>query len=429
LYREAQQVFPSGVTHDNRYFQPFPVAVARAEGAYKWDVDGYRYIDYGVGHGALLLGHGHKAIVAAVTQQLERGTHYAASHELELRWAQLVQRLIPSAERVKFVNSGTEATHMAIRLARAFTGRTKVLKFAGHFHGWHDAVTIGVDQPYDVPTSVGVPEETLRTVEVCRQGDEVAVAQALDRREIAAVILEPTGGSWGTLPLDPSFLHTLRRQTRATETLLIFDEVITGFRCSPGGAQAAFGVTPDITTLAKILAGGLPGGAVGGRSDVMELLSFRDEPGWNRRKRVAHPGTFNGNPLSAAAGVAALGIVETGAPHAYVHALGTRLRASLNGVAKEFDLAGCVYGDFSMFHILPARARLHSGPHGGLEPGKIKDAKPGLDSRLRMAMLTQGVDMSGGGMLTTAHSDTDLDQTADAFRWSLRQLEREGWLA
>ncbi len=189
LYEEARGVFSGGVTHDNRYLRPFPIFVDRAEGAHKWDVDGHRYVDYGVGHGALLLGHGHPDVVAAVEGQIRKGTHYAASHELELRWGQLVQRLIPSAERVKFVSSGTEATHMAIRLARGFTGRTKILKFAGHFHGWHDAVTIGVEQPYDVPTSIGVPDETLSTVVVCPQGDAEALERLLAPRDIAAVLV------------------------------------------------------------------------------------------------------------------------------------------------------------------------------------------------------------------------------------------------
>lgn len=429
LYDEARHVFPSGITHDNRYLRPFPVVIDRAVGAYKWDVDGHRYIDYGVGHGALLLGHGHPAVVDAVTEQMRRGTHFAASHELELRWGQLVQRLVPSAELVKFVSSGTEATQMAIRLARAFTGRTTVLKFAGHFHGWHDAVTIGVDLPYELPTSTGIPDETLSTVAVCQQGDIATVNRLLGTRDVAAVILEPTGASWGTLPLDPQFLTDLRTATSATGTLLIFDEVVTGFRCSPGGVQAAFDIRPDVTTLAKVLAGGLPGGAVAGRADVLDLLSFRDSADWNRRRRIAHPGTFNGNPLSAAAGVAALSIVERGTLHPHIDALAARLRAEMNRAAAPFGLEGSVYGTFSMFHILPAREALHAGPDGGLAPGKLKDVRPGLDGQLRLAMLTQGVDLLGaGGLLTAAHTEQDVQETVAAFAASLSLLRGAGWL-
>src|SRR5262249_40261311 len=188
LYEEAVQVFPSGVTHDNRYLQPFPIYCRRAEGAYKWDVDGHRYIDYLVGHGALLLGHSHPDVVRAVAEQLPLGTHFGASHELEVRWGQLVQRLVPSAERGKFVAAGTEATHLAIRLARSFSGRATVVKFEGHFHGWHDYMTAAVDPPYDVPSSSGVPDEVLATMRVLRP-DLEQVERALAQDDVAAVIL------------------------------------------------------------------------------------------------------------------------------------------------------------------------------------------------------------------------------------------------
>ncbi len=211
--------------------------------------------------------------------------------------------------------------------------------------------------------------------------------------------------------------------------MLIFDEVITGFRCSPGGAQAYFDVTPDMTTLAKVLAGGLPGGAVAGRADIMDLLSFHAEPQKNRRQRIAHPGTFNGNPLSAAAGIAALSIIERAEVHPYVNMLGARLRHELNRAAAPFGLDGCVYGTFSMVHILPVRAALHAGPDGGFLPGKSNDARPGLSARLRLAMLVHGIDLSGGGgMLSSAHTELDLEQTAEAFAKSLAILEAEGWL-
>ncbi|MGH2352100.1 MAG: aspartate aminotransferase family protein, partial [Chloroflexota bacterium] len=236
LYDEALGVFPSGITHDNRYLQPFPIYCQRAEGAYKWDVDSHRYVDYLVGHGALLLGHSHPDVVQAVTEQMARGTHYGASHELEIRWGQLVQRLIPSAERVKFVASGTEATHLALRLARSFTGKDVVVKFEGHFHGWHDYMTAAVDPPYEIPSSSGVPADVLSTMRVLPT-DLAHVEEALAAGEVAAVILEPTGAAWGTVPVDEPFLHGLRDLTRDQGVPLIFDEVITGFRCAPGGAQ------------------------------------------------------------------------------------------------------------------------------------------------------------------------------------------------
>lgn len=422
LYREALGVFPSGVTHDNRYLQPFPIYCDRAEGAYKWDLDGHRYVDYVGGHGALLLGHSHPPIVRAVQEQMPRGTHFGASHQLEIRWGQLVQRLIPSAERVKFTASGTEATHLAIRLARAFSGKTGIVKFEGHFHGWHDYATAAVDPPYDIPSSSGVPAEALSTMRVLPH-DLSAVEVALHSGEIAAVILEPTGAGWGTIPVDGTFLRGLRDLTAAKGVVLIFDEVITGFRCSPGGAQTAYGITPDMTTMAKILAGGLPGGAVAGRADIMSLLEFDgNRPGWNRGGRIAHPGTFNANPLSAAAGIACLEIVAEGEVHSHVNRLAEQLRAGLNEVARPYDLEGCAYGTFSMFHIVLNRDLLKAP--GGPRYAKAKDA---VGAKLRRAMLVQGVDLMGaGGMLSVAHTESDVAHTVQAFSNALAALRHEG---
>ena len=423
LYQKALDVFPSGVTHDNRFLRPFPIYCDRAEGAYKWDVDGHRHVDYPVGHGALLLGHSHPSVVRAVQEQMPRGTHLGASHELEIRWGELVQRLIPSADLVRFVASGTEATQMAIRLARSFTGKTQIVKFEGHFHGWHDYMTAAVDPPYDVPESSGVPEAVLRTMRVVPPALG-AVEQALDEGDAAAVILEPTGASWGTIPLDAEFCRGLRNLTRQKGVLLIFDEVITGFRCAPGGAQEAFGITPDLTTMAKILAGGLPGGAVAGRRDVMELLEIRDSAGWNRGRRIAHQGTYNANPVSAAAGIAALEMVAQAEVHQHVNRLAERLRAGMNESARRVGLDGCVYGTFSMFHACLDRTLLAA--EGGPRYGKRADARIG---KLQRALLVQGVHFMGaGGMLSSAHTDQDVDRTVEAFGNALAALDREGVL-
>jgi glutamate-1-semialdehyde 2,1-aminomutase len=426
LYEEASAVFPSGVTHDTRFLQPFPIYCTHGEGAHKWDVDGHEYVDYIGGHGALLLGHSHPAVVKAVQEQMPRGTHLGSGHALEVRWGQLVQELIPSAERVKFTASGTEATHLAIRIARAATGKTAIVKFEGHFHGWHDYATAAVEPPYDVPTSSGVPAEALATMRVVPT-DLAAVEAALAQDDVAAVIVEPTGGSWGTLPVDAAFCRALRDLTQRKGVLLIFDEVITGFRCSPGGAQAAYGITPDLTTLAKILAGGLPGGAVAGRADLLGILEFDGaRPGWNRGGRIAHPGTFNGNPLSAAAGIACLEIVAKGEVHRHVNALAEQLRARLNDAARPFGLDGCAYGTFSMFHVSLDRALLPTTPGAARTYAKSKGA---ADAKLRRAMLVQNVDLMGtGGMLSIAHTEEDVARTATAFHHALTALAKEGVL-
>src|SRR5262245_32058384 len=248
LYERARRVIPGGITHDGRHLAPFPVYVERAQGSRKWDVDGHEYVDYWMGHGALFLGHCHPAVVKAIQQQAALGTHLGAGHELEVRWAQLVPRLIPSAEMVRFTMSGTESTHLAMRIARAYTGRSKVLKFQGHFHGWHDGVVLAVDPPYDVPWSAGVPESTLDQVLLCPPNDIKAVEVALQRGDVAAVILEPAGGGSSTIPTIPGYLQELRSLTERHGVVLIFDEVISGFRYSPGGAQAYFGVTPAMPT-------------------------------------------------------------------------------------------------------------------------------------------------------------------------------------
>ncbi|MDE0042934.1 MAG: aminotransferase class III-fold pyridoxal phosphate-dependent enzyme, partial [Candidatus Poribacteria bacterium] len=246
LVRQAGQIFPDGVTHDSRHADPFPIYIDRAEGSKKWGVDGKEFIDYWAGHGALLLGHGHPAIVNAVKRQMERGTHYGACHPLELEWAGLVKDLISSAERVRFVSSGTEATLMGLRLSRTFTGKNKLLKFAGHFHGWHDFVIQDAQPPFGKAVP-GIPAEVLDTTVICPPNNIAAVERCLQTdSDIACIILEPTGGSSGTIPTKGEFLRQLREVTHHYGVVLLFDEVVTGFRVAPGGAQGYYGVTPDL---------------------------------------------------------------------------------------------------------------------------------------------------------------------------------------
>src|SRR2546428_6476211 len=302
LYERAGRPFPDAVTHDNRRMQPFPLYVDRADGAYRWDVDGNRCVDYGMGHGALLLGHNPRHVSDAVREQALRGTHYGACHAKEVEWGEWVCRLVPSAERVRFTASGTEATHMAVRLARAFTGKRHVVKFAGHFHGWHEGLEIGVRPPYEAEPEAGQLPEVVDRVSVLPPNDIVAVRARLAKGDVAAVIIEPTGGHFGSVPTPASFVAALREETKRAGALLIFDEVVTGFRVAPGGAQEKLGVRPDLTSMAKILCGGLPGGACAGREDVMSYLATKSDPAENRRAKIAHAGTFNANPLSAAAG-------------------------------------------------------------------------------------------------------------------------------
>ncbi|HEY7805730.1 MAG TPA: aminotransferase class III-fold pyridoxal phosphate-dependent enzyme, partial [Croceibacterium sp.] len=266
LAKAAAGLFPSGITHDARHLDPYSVYVERAQGPHKWDVDGNRYIDFSGGHGALLLGHRHPAVTAATEAAMAGGTHFGACHPAEVAWGQAVQRLVPAAERIRFTSSGTEATLMALRLARAHTGRSGLIRFRGHFHGWHDHMTSGYSNHFDGSATPGVLAGIAQRTVLLDPGEIAQVRAALAADDdIAAVILEPTGSSFGQVPIRPEFLHELRKLTEAHGVLLIFDEVVTGFRVSRGGAQVAFDIRPDLSSFAKILAGGLPGGAVAGR--------------------------------------------------------------------------------------------------------------------------------------------------------------------
>ena len=419
LYERARAVIPGGVTHDGRHLVPFPVYVERAQGSKKRDVDGHEYVDYWMGHGALFLGHCHPAVVKAIQSQAALGTHLGACHELEVRWAELVCQLVPSAEMVRFTMSGTEATHLAMRIARAYTGRFKIVKFHGHFHGWHDGVVAAVNPPFDVPMSAGVPASTLEQLLLCPPNDIKAVDGLLQRGDVAAVILEPAGGQSGSTPTIPGYLQELRRLTERHGVVLIFDEVITGFRYAPGGAQAYFGVTPDLTTLAKIVAGGLPGAAVCGKRPLMATMAHRGDPIWDRSQRVAQNGTFNSNPVCAAAAIATLEIVSDGALHARANKLGDELRARLAEAMKRAGAPGTAFGEASIFHVSfegkPGLAGFDSPRRGDLY------------HLLRCALLNNGIDSSNyHGWISAVHTEPDIERTVRGYEQALAAMAADG---
>ena len=419
LYERARRAIPGGVTHDIRHLVPFPIYVERAAGPRKWDVDGHEYVDYWMGHGSLFLGHCHPTVVKAIQEQAARGTHLGASHELEVRWAELVCQLVPSAEMVRFTMSGTEATHLALRIARAFTGRPRVVKFHGHFHGWHDGVVAGVSPPFEVPISAGVPAATLDQVLLCPFNDIKAAETLLERGDVAAVILEPAGGSSGTTPTIPGYLEELRALTTRHHVVLIFDEVITGFRYAPGGAQQYYNVKPDLTTLAKIVAGGLPGGAVCGKRELMSMLAHRGDPAWDRSERVAHAGTFNANPVSAAAAIATLEIVADGALQARANKTGEELRRGISEAMKKAGAPGTVYGEASIVH-----------PSFEGKPGLAGFDRPrrgDLAQLLRCALINEGVDCAMyHGWVSAVHGAREVAQTIAAYERAFEAMAREG---
>jgi glutamate-1-semialdehyde 2,1-aminomutase len=419
LYERARGVIPGGITHDGRHLKPFPIYIERAQGPLKWDVDGHEYVDYWMGHGALFLGHCHPTVVKAIQQQAARGTHLGACHELEVRWAELITKLMPSAEMVRFTMSGTEATHLALRIARAYTRRPKVVKLQGHFHGWHDGVVAAVNPPFEVPMSAGVPAAILDQLLLCPPNDSKAVEMLLGRGDVAAVILEPAGGQSGTTPTIPGYLQELRSLCTRHGVVLIFDEVITGFRYAPGGAQAYFGVTPDMTTLAKIVAGGLPGAAVVGKSHLMSMMAHRGDPAWDRSERVAQNGTFNSNPVCAAAAIATLELVSDGSLHARANKLGDELRAGLGEAMKRARVPGTCFGEASIFHVsFEGRPGL-----AGFDRPRRED----LYHRLRCALLNNGVDCAlHHGWISAVHSEADIDRTVAAYERAFAAMGADG---
>ncbi len=412
-HERALRLFPSGLTHDARRQDPFPPCVTRAEGAYKWDVDGHRIVDYVTGHGALVAGHSHPAVVEAMRRQAGLGLHLGASSALQADWAERIVALVPSAERVRFTSSGTEATLLALRVARGFTRRNRVLKLAGHFHGWHDDATPGVALPVDTAAPLGSPPNPdLGVVDPFAEG---ALERELERGDVACVILEPTGAAWGAVPLPPERVASIAAAARANGTLVVFDEVVTGFRWSPGGAQAVIGVTPDLTSLAKVVAGGLAGGALTGRADVMEVLAFRDgEP------KVEHPGTHNAHPLAAAAGIATLDLLADGSRLAGANAVAGELRAALCAAFEQRSTPGYAYGQASTFCLIFGERTD--------DPVTLKRGVPEpLLSALQCAMLLEGVHLFHGcGLLSIAHGADEVELTAGALARSLERLQDEG---
>ncbi len=424
-YDESTTLFPGGVTHDTRYALPFPLFMTHGIGPRKWDVDGNEYIDYVSGHGALLLGHSRPEIAEAVAAQILRGTHLGASTDEELRWARAIKVLIPSIEKLRFHSSGTEATLMAMRLARAYTGKEKVIKLQDHFHGWHDYAMAGSDR-----AAPGIPAASWGSMIIVPPGDLNAVEDALNKdSDVAALILEPTGAHYGQLPFDtPNYLKGLRELTAQLGVVLIFDEVVTGFRASSGGAQVRYGIDPDLTTLAKIVAGALPGGAVGGKAEIIDMIAHRGDPEWDNAHRVYHPGTFNGNPLSAVAGATCLEMIASQPINQQADAMAARLKVGLNDIFGKMEMAGHAHGIASMIHVVMADCgcdrELCTMPHSQI---KEVTASPTVTA-LKRGLQNLGVDVMGRDsfLVSATHTEQDVDQTLAAFETTLAAIRAEG---
>ncbi len=428
LYGRAQQLLAGGVGHDLRHNAVAPTYIDHALGARKWDVDGNEYIDYGMANAALLVGHAHPVVLDAVREVIGRGLHFGNDHPAMIDWAQLIHELVPSAEKIRFTSSGSEAAMLALRLARAFTGREQVLRLEGHFSGWHDAVGRGAAAPFDAPVSLGIPRDTIKLVVVVPAEVARVEAELRDNRDVAALMIEPSGGSWGTVPLTIEFNHQLRELTKRYGVPLIYDEVITGFRYSPGGYQRLAGITPDLTVLGKVVTGGLPGAAVVGRAEIMSLFEYTGDARHDRHGRVSHLGTFNANPLSTAAGLASLKLAADGRVQAEADRMADLLRSGMEQVLEDLGAAAYVYGDSSLFHVFmeehpgsgaPSRAALHTRDAARLKsiPGRVVSA-------FQRNLQVRGVDVLSytGGVTSSAHTAADVEQTLTAFQQTMQTL-------
>lgn len=350
LYRRARDLIPGGVNSPVRSYAPYPFFVASAKGSRFRTVDGEEYLDYCMAYGSLLDGHSYPEVIEAVRAALDKGTIYGQPTEMEVELAGLISSLVPSIQMVRLVNSGTEASMHAIRLARAFTSRKKILKFEGGFHGSHDDVLVKAGSGASIvgtPSSEGVPKDKAKNTLVARFNDEKVAAKVIrdHGNELAAVIVEPVMGNMGVIPPRPGFLETIRKLTEEKDIVLIFDEVITGFRLSLGGAQEHYRIRADLTILGKVLGGGLPLSAFGGRREIMERLAPIGQ--------VYQAGTYSGNPVSVAAGLATLQSLKKRAGQLYsrLERMGDELRKGISDAVESLRIRAQVNVIGSMFQV------------------------------------------------------------------------------
>ncbi|HEX6738952.1 MAG TPA: glutamate-1-semialdehyde 2,1-aminomutase [Vicinamibacteria bacterium] len=419
LFARAQRLIPGGVNSPVRAFKAVggtPLFIRKAEGARVWDADGRVYIDYLGSWGPMILGHAFPPVVQAVQQAAARGTSYGAPCVGEVELAERVVRLVPSIEKVRFVSSGTEATMSALRLARGFTGRRKILKFEGCYHGHADSLLVAAGSgvaTLGIPGSPGVPEGTVADTLVAPFNDVGALERVAREHgaDLAAVIVEPVVGNMGCVAPREGYLEALRRITREAGALLIFDEVITGFRLAPGGAQQAYGISPDLTCLGKILGGGLPVGAYGGRADVMAHVAPEGP--------VYQAGTLSGNPLAMAAGCATLDHLTRPGQFEYLEALAVRLQVGLARAAQAAGVMLTVNRVGSMFTPFFCR-----GPVQDYAGAKASDTA--LFARFFHALLKRGVYFPPAqfeaAFVSLAHGESEIDDTVRAAAAALREV-------
>ena len=412
LHAKAEKIFPAnGATHTARVLDPFRPYITHAKGSRKWDVDGNEYIDYVMGHGSLVLGHCPPTVVQAVQEQIAKGVHYGENHELEIEWAELIQKMMPAMEKIEFFACGQEANMMAVRLARTFTGRKKIVRFIEDYHGWADELV-----------SRGTPGTVQEEAKEIPGHDLNLLEKELATKEYAILILEGGGAHMaGQIPWDPDFVRALPDLAKKYGTVFLIDEVVTGFRDAPGGWQSTIGVTPDLTSLGKAVSGGVSVGAVGGRADIMDMLKPKARP----QPFLRHAGTWNANPLVSSAGVATCKLYLSGEPQKKANQMGAYLRQKGNQALKERGISGRLYGR-NIIH-------LYLGP-SDYEPSDdtlppTKDVqrllgKGTAKEELCLRLLHGGVATMGGRffVMSAAHSEGDVNQTIETLISALSNI-------
>ncbi len=419
LFREAKRIIPGGVNSPVRAGKAVgidPPFIKKGKGCYIWDVDGKRYIDYVCSWGPLILGHAHPQVIAEIKKVAEFGTSFGAPTELELQMARLIVEMVPSVEMVRMVNSGTEATMSAIRLARGYTGRNKIIKFEGCYHGHADSLLVSAGSgvaTLGIPGSPGIPEDTAKHTISVPYNSKEAVEEAFRKygEDIAAVIVEPVAGNMGVVLPKEGFLSFLRDITEKYGSLLIFDEVITGFRLSAGGAQKIFGIMPDITCLGKIIGGGLPVGAYGGRRDIMEMVAPEGD--------VYQAGTLSGNPIAMAAGIATLRILKDERIYDELERKskmlfdGIKERAEKKGIPVKINRIGSMGSVFFAEHEI-------------FDFSSVKRTDTERFKRFYKALLSKGIYIAPSPFeaifISASHTDDAIEETLKAVEYAFENI-------
>jgi glutamate-1-semialdehyde 2,1-aminomutase len=424
LFKRAMEVMPGGISHNVHFFPPYPFFVKKTKGSKIWDVDGNEYIDLWMGNYTHILGHRPRVVVQAIENQLKEGIHWGTVYKKQIEWAELIRELVPAAEMVRFCCSGTEATMYAVRLARGFTGKKTILKIAGGWHGANSDLSRGIKMPYEREESLGLLPELQEYTKVIPFNDLSGSLEVIhqNKEDLAGIILEPIVGEGGFTSATKEYLETVRSEMEKLGALLIFDEVISGFRVALGGAQERFKIAPDLTTLGKIVGGGLPVGALVGKREILEKTSpEKKREKWERI--LIGGGTFSAHPLTAVAGLAMLHYLKTHRKEVYplLESKGEKVRKGVQKALDREGVNGVVTGVGSLFqtHFPHQKGVSLDSPHSIYQLTDIE--KREVEFRIRM--LNHGVHvMHGGGCLSIAHSDEDIEKIIKVTRKVAREI-------